>query len=85
MTLAPKPETPSFTPPSVPPKDTDLNLTKTLSRAASSDFRAPSRAVPLSAEDVDEELDQLLTLAKPLCPVPGVHSVNVESPDVMKG
>ncbi|XP_051909618.1 cell death regulator Aven [Hippocampus zosterae] len=86
MTLAPKQETPSFTPSSVLPKDPgiDLNLTKTLSRTASSDFQAPSRTVPLSLEDVDEELDQLLTLAKPLCPVSGGHSVNVESPDVMK-
>ncbi|XP_061561147.1 cell death regulator Aven [Phycodurus eques] len=89
MTLAPQQEKPklsSFTPPSLASKDpsTALNTTKTLSLAASADFQAPSSAVMPSADDVDEELDQLLTLAKPLCPVSGGQPVNVESTAVLK-
>ncbi|XP_077366250.1 cell death regulator Aven [Festucalex cinctus] len=89
LTLAPKQEMPklsSFTASSIPSKDpsTALNTTETLNPSASSDFQAPSSAVTPSADEVDEELDQLLTLAKPLCPVSGGQSVNVESAAVMK-
>ncbi|XP_077566546.1 cell death regulator Aven [Stigmatopora nigra] len=79
-TVVPKQEMPSFTSlsesskvPSTPP-----NIAKTLSRAASTDFQPPSSAVSPSADDVDEELDQLLTLAKPLRPFSRGQSVNNE-------
>ncbi|XP_061668949.1 cell death regulator Aven [Syngnathoides biaculeatus] len=89
MTLAPQQEMPkisSFRPASQASKDpsSTLNITKTLSLAASADIPAPSSAVPPSVDDVDEELDQLLTLAKPLCPVSGGQPVNVESSGVLK-
>ncbi|XP_077408303.1 cell death regulator Aven [Vanacampus margaritifer] len=87
LALAPKQERPklsSFSPSSAPSKDPALNPAEALSPSASSDFRAPSSAVTSPADDVDEELDQLLTLAKPLCPVSGGPSVNVESAAVMK-
>ncbi|XP_057679377.1 cell death regulator Aven [Corythoichthys intestinalis] len=86
---APKQEMPklsSFTSPSVASKvpSTTPNITKTLSLAASSDFQPPSSAVTPSTDDVDEELDQLLTLAKPLCPISRGQSVSVESTGVLK-
>ncbi|XP_037100574.1 cell death regulator Aven [Syngnathus acus] len=83
-TLASKQETaklPSLTPSAVPSKDPS---TKTLGFVASSDLQAPSSVVTASADELDDELDQLLTLAKPLNPVSGDQSVNVESAVVMK-
>ncbi|XP_077443893.1 cell death regulator Aven isoform X2 [Stigmatopora argus] len=85
-TVVPKQELPSFTSLSESPKvpSTAPNIAKTLSRATSTDFQPPSSAVSPSADNVDEELDQLLTLAKPLRPFSRGQSVNVEDAGVPK-
>nr|XP_057913856.1 cell death regulator Aven isoform X2 [Doryrhamphus excisus] len=84
-----KQETPkvaAFTPPptasEIPNKNNNNpNISRSLSLSASSDFQGPSGAAVAAppADDVDEDLDQLLTLAKPVCDVSGGKSDSTES------
>ncbi|XP_054617627.1 cell death regulator Aven [Dunckerocampus dactyliophorus] len=83
--MTPKPAT--FTPPpvaaKVPNTNNNPNIAESLSLSASADSQGPSGAAAAAAappeDDVDEELDQLLTLAKPVCDVSGGQSDSTES------
>lgn len=83
MTLAPKQEVPkmaTFTPPSAPLKvpSTDQKVPMAANPASGSDSQVSlSTAEPPVEDDGDEELDQLLSLQKPVSGVSGNQSVSV--------
>lgn len=82
VTLAPKqemPKTSTFTPPSAALKvlSNDQKAPVAANPASVSDSQVSSSAAELPVDDVDEELDQLLSLQKPVLVVSGKPSVSV--------
>lgn len=82
MTLAPKqevPKTATFTPPSTALKVLSTNQKAPVATdpVSVSDSQVSSSAAEPPVDDVDEELDQLLSLQKPVLGVSGNQSVSV--------